>query len=447
MPDLEVPLVSIVIPTHNRRARLLSTLEALRRQTFAVSRMECVIVADGCRDDTVAAVAAFASEFPIRLVELPGQGPACARNAGVSVAQAPLLLFLDDDVEPEPELVAAHVAAHEASVPRAVVGAYPPFPHASPDPFRLEARSWWLTHFDELAREGHRATFRDLLTGNLSMPAQLWHDVGGLDPEFEHAREDWELGVRLISHGAPITFLSDARGWHYEHETSRFETGYVRAREEGRSDVRMARKHPGMRGELPIVQMYPAQGPTKRLAWMAFDAPWLGSLYGKTGFRLLQLCRRHRLRGPFRALHGAVRQYWYLVGAASELQSQRNWADLATRDDSGPPADLTVDLAQGIERAEQQIAAARPSQVKIEYSGRAVATMPWLPAAEPWDARHLRPFLAREACTEYSRVLRITDAADGEEKYNIAAYGYISARGFHMSLLEAMGQWWQVQQR
>jgi hypothetical protein len=180
---------------------------------------------------------------------------------------------------------------------------------------------------------------------------------------------------------------------------------------------------------------------------MAFDAPWLGLLFAKVGFRLLQFCRRGRLRGPFRALHGMVRQYWYLVGAASELENQRNWAALATGNDSAQRVDLTVDLAQGVEAAEQQIAAARPEQVQFEHRGRHVATMHWCPAAEPWDARHLRPFLAREACVEYSRVLRITDAADGEEKYNIAAYGYVSMRGFHMSLLEAMGQWWHVQRR
>jgi len=447
MPDPEVPLVSIVIPTHNRRARLLSTLEALRRQSFAGSRMECVIVADGCRDDTVAAVAAFESAFPIRLVELPGRGPAIARNEGAAVARAPLLVFLDDDVEPVPELVATHSDAHDGGESRVAIGPYPPVPHASPDPFRLEARSWWQAHFAELARDGHRTSFRDLLTGNFSMPAKLWHELGGLDPTFERAREDWELGVRLIAHGTPIVYLPGAQGWHYEHETASLEAGYARAREEGCSDVRMARKHPAMRQELPIVELHAAGGFTKRLAWMAFDAPWLGAVFAKLVLSLLQSCRRRRLRGPFRKLHGALRQYWYLVGAAGELKDRRNWAVLANRDEHQQPVTLTVDLAKGIEAAEQRIAESRPEAVQVEHAGRQVTIMPWRPGSERWDARHLRPFLASEACVEYSRVLRISNAEHGEQARDLAAYGYVSARGFHMSLLEAMGQWWHVQRR
>jgi glycosyltransferase involved in cell wall biosynthesis len=102
------------------------------------------------------------------LVELPGRGPALARNRGAELARAPLLLFLDDDVEPLGGWLAAHVEQHERSPGGAVIGSYPPLPTRGGE-FRRVVRHWWMQHFDELERPGHRFAFSDLLTGNISM--------------------------------------------------------------------------------------------------------------------------------------------------------------------------------------------------------------------------------------------------------------------------------------
>ena len=47
------PVVSVIIPTHNRIESLLRTLAAFERQTFDPKKMELVVVADGCVDSTV----------------------------------------------------------------------------------------------------------------------------------------------------------------------------------------------------------------------------------------------------------------------------------------------------------------------------------------------------------------------------------------------------------
>ena len=51
------PAVSIVVPTHNRAARLQPTLDALARQDWPPEAMEASFVADGCTDATSDVVA------------------------------------------------------------------------------------------------------------------------------------------------------------------------------------------------------------------------------------------------------------------------------------------------------------------------------------------------------------------------------------------------------
>jgi glycosyltransferase involved in cell wall biosynthesis len=53
------PLVSIVVPTHNRAARLAAALDALARQDWPPDALEAIVVADGCTDDTASVFAAW----------------------------------------------------------------------------------------------------------------------------------------------------------------------------------------------------------------------------------------------------------------------------------------------------------------------------------------------------------------------------------------------------
>lgn len=56
-------------------------------------------------------------------------------------------------------------------------------------------------------------------SGNLIWPIEEFKRVGGFWNDLHHGRcEDWELGVRAVSMGVPITFVREARGWHLHHE-------------------------------------------------------------------------------------------------------------------------------------------------------------------------------------------------------------------------------------
>jgi glycosyltransferase involved in cell wall biosynthesis len=129
------PDVSIIIPTHNRRASAARALQALSVQCCPGIAVEVILVADGCTDDT-ASVAAVEWPVFVRVLEQPRAGAAAARNRGAAAAAGHLLIFVDDDVEVLPGFLAAHVEAH-AATDRVVIGYLPPQLQGRRPPLRV----------------------------------------------------------------------------------------------------------------------------------------------------------------------------------------------------------------------------------------------------------------------------------------------------------------------
>jgi GT2 family glycosyltransferase len=115
------PLVAVVIPTHNRRDRLLACLEHLRAQEAVSFRP--IAVFDGCTDGSQDAVR---EQFP-EVLAVEGDGNlwwSGSINAGIKSALAlgvKYVCLLNDDVQPAPGMLAALVLAARDR-PGAVVG-------------------------------------------------------------------------------------------------------------------------------------------------------------------------------------------------------------------------------------------------------------------------------------------------------------------------------------
>src|SRR5690348_5405785 len=97
---------SVVIPTHERRDVVVRNVAKLGGQTE--SDFEVVVVDDGSRDGTAQALRSLHVPFPLKVIEQPNRGVATARNVGAAAAVGEYLLFLDDDMEAEPGLLAEH---------------------------------------------------------------------------------------------------------------------------------------------------------------------------------------------------------------------------------------------------------------------------------------------------------------------------------------------------
>jgi glycosyltransferase involved in cell wall biosynthesis len=89
-----MPLVSVIIPTHNRPAMLASALASVREQTF--KDYEVIVVSS---DETAlhATSRATAERFGAKFLWLFEEGVSRARNLGIEHARGEWIAFLDDD--------------------------------------------------------------------------------------------------------------------------------------------------------------------------------------------------------------------------------------------------------------------------------------------------------------------------------------------------------------
>lgn len=218
----DLPRVSIVIPTYNRRVTLERVLRGLGRQTVASDTFEVIVVADGCTDGTGDLCRRLAGDLPfhLRLYEQANAGPAAARDHAVREARAPLIVFVDDDVVPDEHLIAAHLAAHAADGDDAIVAMGPLLP---PPDQRLNVWGAWeeralCSQYDDMERGRWQPTYRQFYTGNASLARRLILDAGGFNASYRRA-EDIELGLRLAAQDCRFVFLPEARGWHYLHRS------------------------------------------------------------------------------------------------------------------------------------------------------------------------------------------------------------------------------------
>ena len=207
------PSVSVVIPTYNRRQRLAGVLDALERQSADPRSFEVIVVDDGSTDGTDRMLARRSPGFELSLLQQENRGPGPARNSGVARAQAPIVLFLDDDVEPLPALVAEHLASHAAHPDSAVIGPQLSLPAYS-EPWTAWNQRQLENQYRAMERGDFAPSYRQFWTGNASLARELLLDSGGFDPSFPRA-EDVELGYRLARRGILFCFNPRAGGLHH----------------------------------------------------------------------------------------------------------------------------------------------------------------------------------------------------------------------------------------
>jgi glycosyltransferase involved in cell wall biosynthesis len=408
------PKISIIIPTHNRSFALKRTLDAVCSQDYPLQEVEIIVAADRCIDDTVEIVNAHSAPCGLKVVDVPGRGAADARNYGAARAEGRLLIFIDDDVVPAPGFIRAHVKLQSSG--RVVVGYSRPVIPDHKDWYRIELRKWWMVMFGRMREASHRFSFRDFLSGNFSIQADLFTRAGGFDTGFSanHAHEDYELGVRLIKAGAEIVFAADAMADHYEGRD--LEGSFKRKQDEGRGDVLLGIRHPDLIPALPLSNYnLPFSKLTRILRPMIFKYPRTAhalALALRYQLGMLKLaCRRYL----WRSLVDVVLDYWYWVGVASELKTKqeligflaRGSANGSAEEETKVTLEIEIDIEKGLEAAEKMLDDTRPASVRLRYGKHLIGSIPAKPGAEPLRGIHLRSILAKEFGWTLYRVLML----------------------------------------
>ena len=390
---MNVPMLSIIIPTHNRAEMLMKTLCALSKQSWPVSLFEVIVVADACEDHTHSVVARYAKQAPyqLHLISHQARSAAATRNLGAKRAKGNVLLFLDDDVVPHTMLAQAHMEAQHAR--GIVLGYSKPVLPARANWFQYDSRRWWEDTFKSIAQPDHRFTYRDFFSGNLSMSAQLFWEVNGFDSSFTGRLEDYELGLRMVKAGARFRYAAAAIGDHYD--SIDLKKWLQRIQQEGAADIMMGQRHPELRYELFGSFESGHNWWRRQVRSIAFAAPQRGHKLERLLMRQAALYEWVHMRQRWRRTVNLLREYRYWRGVAWAIEGKRAmfaWlqeapiipavvSDAPVIDFAALPAD--AELTYMLELATHK-------GVRVLIDGCEVLTLAPQAGAEPLQLAHLK---------------------------------------------------------
>ena len=215
----ENPEISVLLCSYNRAETLTQCFAALERQTLGRDQFEIVCVNDGSTDSTRQVMLEALQKLPgVYCEHDTNKALAAARNTAIRQARGRLVLFINDDTYPEPDMLEQHIAAHRTNGGGkiAVLG-YISFIADQAD--RMMSRA--LHDFNLLfplmgTREGVEYGFDYFVTGNLSVPREAFmqEDVWFDETFRRYGCEDIEVGYRLWQAGYRVYHHPAARAVH-----------------------------------------------------------------------------------------------------------------------------------------------------------------------------------------------------------------------------------------
>jgi GT2 family glycosyltransferase len=202
--------LSAVVPTYGRDEVLVATLERL---LALAPPPEETIVVDQTPEHGPAVerqLAAWEAAGRLRWHRRARPSIPAAMNDGLLAATGDVVLFLDDDVEPSPGLVAAHRAAHAAEAAEIVAGQVLQ-PGEATEPLAGERFAFRSSLSQDVA---------EFMGGNFSVRRRFALDLGGFDESFVGAayRFEADFAARARAAGGRIRFEPSASLRHLRAE-------------------------------------------------------------------------------------------------------------------------------------------------------------------------------------------------------------------------------------
>jgi cellulose synthase/poly-beta-1,6-N-acetylglucosamine synthase-like glycosyltransferase len=301
-------------------------------------RYEVLVVDNNSTDDTRAVVEALVNSWSnVRYLFEPHCGVSHARNTGIAAARAPLIAFIDDDVEATPTWIATIKRVFDEHPDIDCIGGRIDPRWAAPPPAWLTPQHWGPV---ALQHEKGDTPHVDadhaspcLMTANFASRRAALESVGGFSSEFLRD-EDRELQLRLWDagkHGLYVDTLAVTtevprermtKGYHREfHLRNGVSHARMRYRDRLDRDGRLVPE--GRSATLLGTPGYLYRSLIQHAGswlWQVLTCDWNSAFFHETRVLYYASYIRHRYRQQKRALWAVP---WELIRFASALLSYR----------------------------------------------------------------------------------------------------------------------------
>lgn len=196
---VDPPSLAILIPTYGRDQVLIDTISALLDLPSPASEILVLDQSSQHVEACASQLERWHESHAIRWIRIPYPSITVAMNMGLVMATSELVLFLDDDIIPDPDLLSAHRSAARQYPQSLIAGrVLQPWHHGQPDP---DDSPFAFNHL-----EGR--DLQEFMGGNVSMDRLMALKIGGFDRNFVSVayRFEAEFAYRWLRSGSHIRY-------------------------------------------------------------------------------------------------------------------------------------------------------------------------------------------------------------------------------------------------
>ena len=218
---MQLPLVTVIIPTFNRRQWIQVCLESIKSQTYP--HIETLVIDDGSTDGTVAWLKNQPAYSFAKVHEQPRNGGASvARNDGIRMAQGELIVFIDSDDALLPNHIETAVNVFREH-PQTGLFCCDSTIIDSNGEVLFGGRTWHQIQ-RQLRNESLHTGFRSLLDifrfshifPGFTLPKAVFERVGYFDQSI-FPMDDYDLMLRVAGAGYKVYYCDQALALRREH--------------------------------------------------------------------------------------------------------------------------------------------------------------------------------------------------------------------------------------
>lgn len=236
-------IVSIIVPTYNRKEMLKETLNSLFNQTYPKDNYEIIVCDGGSIDGTEEMVKKRIQDSPcvLRYLKEKNRGVSSARNLGIANASGDIIGFTDDDCVVSNTWIEKAVPYFNNKIVGGVIGSTRPQESPTKKVFKV-------VHFMHIDKDDE-----SYATCNIFYRKNVLLEVGGFDTDLQIG-EDTDLGWRVKYKNYRICFDKNILVYHKVVYRSIIQ--HMKSSRKYKSIVLLYKKHPDHRDRLFLGFIY-----------------------------------------------------------------------------------------------------------------------------------------------------------------------------------------------